>query len=106
MTVRRWATLAVLAAAACSTLEQPQQIPTAILHLYAQPGGAGRPEAMFLTAPPTTVPDNRVPPGAWQRADFIHLPACAVANLEGAGSGAFARHPVPPYVTPRGDVTV
>ena len=106
MTVRRWATLAVLAAAACSTLEQPQQIPTAILHLYAQPGGAGRPEAMFLTAPPTTFPDSRVPSGGCQLADIVNLPVGTVSNLDAGDSVAFARHPVPPYVTPRGDVTV
>jgi hypothetical protein len=104
MTGRGWALLAALAALGCSQLEEPQRIPTAILHLYARTGQVGRPEALFLTAPPTEFPDSRLPTGGCQLTDLANLPVGTLSNLDAGDSVAFSSDLGTAYLYPKLDL--
>jgi len=103
VTVRGWVALAALAALACSKLEEPPKVPTAILHLYAQSGGVGRPEGIFVTAPPQDFPDSRLPIGGCSLADLINLPVGTLSNLDAGDSVAFISDSGMTYLYPKLD---
>ncbi len=103
MTARSWAVLAALAAAACSKLQEPPSLPTAILHVYAQPGGVGQLEAVFVGAPPAQFPDSRSPGGACQLADLANLPVGTVSNVDAGDSVAFISDSGTAYLYPTFD---
>jgi len=102
--VRGWVLLAALAAVACSKLEEPQKVPTAILHLYAQSGGLARPEGIFATAPPQDFPDSRVPNGGCSLADLLNLPVGTLSNLDAGDSIAFISDSGTTYLYPKLDL--
>jgi hypothetical protein len=104
MAGRGWVLLAALVVMGCSKLEEPQKIPTAILHLYAQSGGLARPEGIFVTAPPQGFPDSRAPIGGCSLADLLNLPVGTLSNLDAGDSIAFISDSGTTYLYPQLDL--